>query len=213
MLLKSESEERTTNLPSAKSKGLDWAFAGTSSTLQSPVPGDESEIVEWKHWIDSRAQDKAFKTDGIKDVGRCFPQPNGDDLELGRMVNPDTGNETEYEELWGQVQAESTTSENGKKVAVVLHATSESQSEADLAEGMTIRVGQYVQGLLVSKTRLALERWAYDATRREWQQLLRFGDAECELPCKQLFEPDALFAGKEVGCGGLSWIVKEFYEW
>lgn len=195
--------------------GLDWAFAGTSSTVRSPIPGDDATIVEWRHWIDSRSLGKERGYDA-KDVGRCFPQPNGDELELGNMINPDTGVETEYEELWGTIDIKSTSQEvstRARKAAICLQTMSKSDWEKETSSGMVVRVGQFIQGLIVTETRATLERWSYDASSKEWIRLVRLGDAECELPCQKLFEPDRIFEGKEIRHGGLSWCVKELFEW
>ncbi|KAI1180051.1 hypothetical protein F4777DRAFT_599004 [Nemania sp. FL0916] len=75
--------------------GLDWAFAGYSTS--EPV-GNGVQHCTWRHVADSRMQ----TLDGAEaiDEGDNHPLEDGRTLETGRMMNPATGELTDYEELW-----------------------------------------------------------------------------------------------------------------
>src|SRR5690554_890390 len=80
---------------------LDWAIAGTSSSSVVPSREDPAKGTThgwWNHWIDSRTEN----ADGLVDEGDMFDDPSDASLTLekGRMLNPATGVETEYEEMW-----------------------------------------------------------------------------------------------------------------
>ncbi|KAF2097542.1 hypothetical protein NA57DRAFT_77798 [Rhizodiscina lignyota] len=212
MLKANEAGQTSTEAGSSSFRGLDWAFAGMSTTLRSPIAGDAAEIMEWQHWIDSKHSTQE-SGNVVRDVGRCFPQPNGDTQELGKMVNPDTGLETEYEELWGALEIQSTEVDTDRKIAVVLQ-TSEKQEDgknAAVCKGLVVRVGQFIQGLAVIDGHVTVERWAYDKYRREWNEVVRLGCAK--LPCSKLFDPINIVEGEEISHGDLSWRVMEQYLW
>lgn len=197
--------------------GLDWAFAGTSSTLRSPIAGDTAEIMEWQHWIDSRHPKEESK-DEVRDVGRCYQQKNGDTQELGSMVNPDTGVETEYEELWGSSAIESTEPDTTRKVAVVLQTVERPRDGTDTnvdtvadCKGLVIRVGQHIQGLAIHNGNATVERWTYNRDRKQWQKVVCLGSSE--LPCPRLFDPIRVAQGEKLSCGRVSWQVMEQFLW
>jgi hypothetical protein len=50
----------------------------------------------WEHWVDS----KVTNAEEVKDEGDMFLQDNGEVLESGNMVNPETGKVEKYEECW-----------------------------------------------------------------------------------------------------------------
>ncbi|PHH61770.1 hypothetical protein CDD81_7981 [Ophiocordyceps australis] len=74
-------------------KRLDWAIAGTCATS---VAKEGSRHAVWRHWIDSRTQ----RPEDVVDQGHVVAQPDGTVLETGRGVNPATGTEGAYEEVW-----------------------------------------------------------------------------------------------------------------
>lgn len=112
---------------------LEWAIAGTSgSRLREPREGEgQKKIVHstWWHWIDSRTREPEKATD----EGDMFPQPGEErTLEKGHMVNPATGVDTEYEEMWFEVEPEATGEEGSDS-----EGTAGEQSEATTAETVT----------------------------------------------------------------------------
>ncbi|KAH9477032.1 hypothetical protein JR316_0010948 [Psilocybe cubensis] len=68
---------------------VDWGFAGYRYQLSE-------DTVQFKHHIDSRTLDPL----SVVDIGKNSTLPNGQTLECGEMVNPDTGKMTRYEEIW-----------------------------------------------------------------------------------------------------------------
>ena len=208
------------NVPEAGSgpfNGLDWAFAGTSSTLRSPIAGDAAEIVEWQHWIDSRNLGGKDQN-ATKDIGRCFSRSNGDTQELGSMINPETGVETEYEELWGSLAIESTGSDIAEKVVVVLRTTDKPGQSRTVdtpsvtqTKGLVIRIGQLIQGILEHRGGLTVERWTYDQASKKWTEVVRIGATE--LPSPPLFDPIKLVEGQHINFGPISWQVIEQSTW
>ncbi|KAI0816397.1 hypothetical protein GGR55DRAFT_674598 [Xylaria sp. FL0064] len=77
---------------------LDWAFAGVASSETR----DGVRHCTWRHVVDSRTR----APEAVVDEGDVFPQEDGRTLETGRMVNPDTGNLTDYQEVWSGLEAE-----------------------------------------------------------------------------------------------------------
>lgn len=186
---------------------LDWGFAGVSKELKPPSPDDESQVMEWIHWVDSRHLQKE-RGKPSSDVGHCFSLPNGDMLEKGSMKNPATGIVTEYEELWGDVEIETTPhAGNREKIVTVLRTVgSSSEHDSKASNGMVIRVGQFIQGIIVQDRQLALERWHYGG---KWERQIRMGSSSLSLPCALLFEPSDLAEGEEVANHGVRWQVLE----
>lgn len=195
---------------------LDWAFAGTSSTELLPDPSATGrEIVHstWRHWVDSRYED----AESVVDEGDMYPRPDGRTLEKGRMINPETGQMTDYEEVWVDVDSTDTTTTtsvradghgeaedggSGRKVCTVLMLEDEEHS----ARGMVIRVGQFCQGVLRVGDGFCLERWEW-AANTGWKRQVRMGDLF--LPCGVTFETDRLRLGGEVKFGEFVWRVVE----
>ncbi|KAF9471933.1 hypothetical protein BDN70DRAFT_766668, partial [Pholiota conissans] len=68
---------------------VDWAFAG----YRHQLPDGR---VQFKHHIDSRTLDPL----SVKDIGANTVLEGGKTLEVGEMINPDTGLMTSYEEVW-----------------------------------------------------------------------------------------------------------------
>ncbi|KAH7361780.1 hypothetical protein B0T11DRAFT_327927 [Plectosphaerella cucumerina] len=73
---------------------LDWAIAGSSLSVPTPDRGPNTTHSQWRHWVDSRTLD----VENATDEGFMSPLGGGRTLEEGRMANPETGVETDYEE-------------------------------------------------------------------------------------------------------------------
>lgn len=215
---------------------LDWAIAGTSESWTRTTTttttteaggggggGDKVTRSRWTHWIDSRVaagSDPAAATD----EGDMFPQQLGDGveaqtLEKGRMVNPATGREAEYEELWadeeptaiplllsssGASSSSSSGCEAGGPRCVVLRLDDPSRG----ARGMVVLLGRYCQGLIRVGEQLGAERWQW---REEggWGAAARIGTIS--VPCEQIIGrlSELLEVGKELREGDNVWEVVE----
>ncbi|KAI0200713.1 hypothetical protein F4808DRAFT_460534 [Astrocystis sublimbata] len=78
--------------------GLDWAFAGISSTETR----NGVRHSTWRHLVDSRTR----IPETVVDEGDIFPQDNGQTLETGCMINPVTEKLTDYQEIWTDLEPE-----------------------------------------------------------------------------------------------------------
>ncbi|KZT70469.1 hypothetical protein DAEQUDRAFT_810643 [Daedalea quercina L-15889] len=132
---------------------LDWAFAGVAATEYR----DGICHKTWTHHVDSRY---AYGDKPPLDEGDMFPEPDGVLCrEKGRMVNPDTGRISHYEEMWESVEAQATSTESCKYCLVA--SVGGPVAEAHRARGMLIRVGHFVQCLLIVGDEVNIERWEY----------------------------------------------------
>ncbi|KAI7281654.1 hypothetical protein KC345_g3992 [Hortaea werneckii] len=191
---------------------LDWAFAGTSSSsVGSPDEnGNAVAHCEWRHWIDNRTE----RPEDVVDEGKMYPI-EGDDqrsLEKGRMVNPDTGRMTEYEEIWRDVDAVRISGvvgvggvgkEDEGKVSAVLILDEPEQR----ARGMVVRIGQYCQGVLRVKGEFSLERWEWVGEEKGWERKVRMGSLF--LPCGLAMDVLGMEEGSQVKHGDFRWEVVE----
>ncbi|KDR74163.1 hypothetical protein GALMADRAFT_71257 [Galerina marginata CBS 339.88] len=75
------------------SSDLEWAFAGYRHKISE-------DTVKFTHHIDSRTLTPLE----VKDIGKNISLENGQTLESGEMVNPETGQMTAYEEIWEDIQ-------------------------------------------------------------------------------------------------------------
>lgn len=190
---------------------IDWAIAGTSvSQTRHDGSGTPVRHAVFHHWIDSRTS----KAESVKDEGDMYPQPDGSTLETGRMVNPDTGLETDYEEVWRAVQVESST--NGPQ-CVVLELYDDDDDDEDEEDdstgtrGMAIRLGQYCQAMMRAGDDVTVERWVRRA-EGTWDQLFRTGHGH--FPNKLLHESKGarMRVGDQTDVEGTTWTVVEYAE-
>lgn len=124
----------------------------------------------------------------------------GVQLEHGNMANPVTGRLTDYTEGWRDAEPVAT-SEANTKVCMVLELSAEAQ------QGMVVRVGQFVQGVVRVGEFFALERWSWQAGEGEgWRLDARVGDLW--LPCAVCME-GMLDVGGKVEFGHHEWEVVE----
>lgn len=173
---------------------IDWAFAGRShSKPQGAHVHDTSKPSHtvWGHWIDSKSNDPGV------DQGDMWLQEDGDVLERGKSNDPTTGQETEYEELWHDLEVVPLGKKRNRS-SLVLRAD---DPKKDL-RGMAVKVGGWCQAILKVKDALTIERWerkpaasneneALDEeskhetrTRNDWVRTFRFGKGI--LPCKYM---------------------------
>ncbi|GAB7363595.1 hypothetical protein MBLNU230_g4166t1 [Neophaeotheca triangularis] len=197
---------------------LDWAFAGTSvSTTLSDNPdinnGGPYRFTRWTHTLDSRSQD----TTDLSDAGNMFPDPSAPSgehrtLEIGAMVNPETGLMTEYEEVWRDFGPKAVVGEEGGKVqCLVLHFEGGGE-EGDGVCGVVVRVGGFCQGVVRVGEQFALERWEVQGEEGRWVRKYRFG--ELWVPCAVVArEAQKVKEEGEVRYGDSIWKVVEKAEW
>ncbi|KAF2621763.1 hypothetical protein BU25DRAFT_378919 [Macroventuria anomochaeta] len=181
------------------SSRLDWAIAGTSSSIAVPDRGPDVRLSTFRHWIDSRTLDLASATD----EGMMFPmETDGEDelvLEIGKMVNPKTGLLTDYEEVWIEKAAESVPSDDGCQIVVL-----EYDGPSSDRRGSIVRVGRLCQGLLRIKDQITAERWEWNEGKGWWRsKAIGNGSA---LPCQKVLES---LPSDTVEHEGISWTLVE----
>ncbi|KAK3339052.1 hypothetical protein B0H65DRAFT_288837 [Neurospora tetraspora] len=127
----------------------------------------------WTHWVDSRV---VYTGEGageeVADEGDMYRIPGEHNekltLEKGRMVNPETGREEEYEEVWGP--DEEGVAEPPYVKCVVWELDNEAENRG--AEGRVVRVGRWTQGILRRGNELLCERWRWvggEDERTRWR--------------------------------------------
>ena len=133
---------------------LEWAFAGQSRG--TPAEWEGPRLVApahstWTHWVDSK------KPDGYEDDGFMYDQHDGLTWEKGVMEYPTTGKLTPYEEVWEDFAPAKDAA--GNMISVTLIYTESGNS----SKGMTIRVGDWIQGILRDAVgSITVERWHYE---------------------------------------------------
>jgi len=128
-----------------------------------------------------------------------YPRPNDLTLEKGSMVNPDTGIDTAYEELWHDATPTAVPGEPAVRALVL-----QTEDEKNGVRGSVVRLGCYAQGLIRVGENISLERWEW---KEGWKRTIRMGDAE--LPIEKILGEETLKEGDTVGVGGREWKVIE----
>lgn len=116
----------------------------------------------------------------LKDEGDMYPTSNpAVTREVGKMVRPETGVVTPYEEVWEDVEIRAI---QGWKSSVV--ATLDVPDKG--TKGMIVRVGVWCQGIKMKGSECTVERWEYvvgdrwpgeDHPRGRWKLIARAGNA------------------------------------
>lgn len=156
-----EDKFRGDSLHSDVLDGLDWAFAGLAIHT-SPTTDNNGRFTplrtRFHHELDSRCAERE-SVRGFIDEGDMWPDPNFPRLELerGHMPHPETGLLTPYDELWHGLAPKGTGAVPGQPVCVVL----ERRSANDDLDGLIIRVGQFVQGILRLGEHMKVQRWMW----------------------------------------------------
>lgn len=172
---------------------MDWAIAGTSSS----IPTGEHNVTkgQWRHWISSRTKN----TEDLCDEGYNHLRPDGKTLEKGTMANPETGLDTEYEELWRDEDPVPTTSQKVNTIVLRLE-------NGDDTKGLVILLGAYCQGLLRRGDNITAERWQW-AQSGGWVRAIKIGDDA--VPCPEIMEKISPSCGELFAVGNDSWQVVE----
>ena len=186
---------------------LDWAFAGTSSSaIKTNQQGNSTVHSKWHHWVDSR-NDNA---ESVVDEGDMFPQKDGRTLECGSMINPATGQMTQYEECWIDVEPTATNEDDGESDNVKVCMVLQLHDDVHKARGMVVRVGQFCQGILRVGDHVSLERWQWKKSGG-WKREVRIGDLF--VPCGVILERrEKLTMGGDVKYGEYLWKIVEISE-
>ncbi|XEV01855.1 hypothetical protein FSHL1_007142 [Fusarium sambucinum] len=173
---------------------LDWAIAGTTVSTRKPDPsGALASHSTFLQWISSREL--------VNDSGFMYPQPGEDlTLEKGSMVNPDTGVDTAYEELWHDATPTAVPGEAGVRALVL-----QTEDEEKGVRGCVVRLGRYAQGLIRVGDEIALERWEW--MESGWKRTVRMGNEE--LPIEKILGEETLEEGDDVVVVGRAWKVIE----
>lgn len=125
-----------------------------------------------------------------------YPQADGTTLEKGRMVNPATGRDTEYDELWTDRLAPAS------DVVAVLRV------DDGKVKGLMVWIGGWCQALVRDAEQgVALERWERHEDEA-WTRTVRMGTRG--LPCEGVLMGEVeLEREGVVGCEGDVWEVIE----
>ncbi|KAJ4418060.1 hypothetical protein N0V82_005814 [Gnomoniopsis sp. IMI 355080] len=196
----SEASTKSSGPPSLAREQLDWAIGGTSTSTQRTRPdGTRVSHSVFTHWVDSRTRDPESATD----EGDMLPQPDGTTLEIGRMVNPATGIETDYEELWRDGASENVP-------ALAKWTVLQIQDESQQKRGMFVQLGQYAQAVLRVGDIFTAERWEWDSSQSTWVGTFRVGDDEA-FPLDDLIPTcqEVHHAGEEIEAWSGIWSVLE----
>jgi hypothetical protein len=120
--------------------------------------------------------------------------PDGEDeivLEKGTMVNPETGLQTEYEEVWIERELDPVPEDEGSQVVVL------DFDKGVERRGRVVRVGKLCQGLLREQDQVVAERWEWDE-ERGWVRSKLVG-RDGALPCEKLLTLPAFHAIQHEG--------------
>lgn len=181
----------------------------------------------WDHWIDSRTNNPD------SDEGDMWVQPNGDILEKGKNSAATTGEETEYEELWRDLQVE-TFGKKHNRSSLVMKADEPRRN----IRGIAIKVGGWCEGIMKVEDELTVERWEWkptdcaseaasteaskedEQTRNDWTRTFRLGKGTlpCKLMCSRThakFGLNALLSSTTDSDwkSDIQWKVAEEYYW
>lgn len=163
---------------------LDWAIGGTSSSVNLPTQpdGTTASRTTFRHWVSSRT----LEPEAAADEGDMFPQPDGTTLEKGSMVNPATGLDTSYEELWDDQEPQPVP---GLPLCTVLRL----HEDDSRTRGLFVQLGQHAQGFLRRGDAFTAERWLWDRESAKWKHLFRAGGLQAELLKGLVPGPDTQF--------------------
>lgn len=161
-----EASSNSDRPPSLAREHLDWAIGGTSaSSMRTRPNGTQVSHSVFTHWVDSRTTEPESATD----EGDMLPQPDGTTLETGRMINPATGVETDYEELWRDGTAKDVPA-LAKWTVLRIHDDSQQK------RGMFVQLGKYAQAVLRIGDSFTAERWEWNSSSSKWVGSFRVGD-------------------------------------
>ncbi|KAH9926744.1 uncharacterized protein B0H18DRAFT_1005372 [Fomitopsis serialis] len=153
-----------------------------------------------------------------------FPEPDGVLCrEKGRMVNPATGEMSDYEEMWETIEAQATGADSA--IFCLVAAVSGPAAELHKARGSLVRIGQFIQCLLIVGDEVNVERWIYagedavgatdaNTIRADgWVRVIKLGPRV--LPCRWVFRGEACWKGATYDdqTQPWTWLLTEKHSW
>jgi hypothetical protein len=184
---------------------LEWGFAGHSSSRPTAKQGVSHST--WTHFVDSRYP-AGFSKIPV-DEGDMYAIDEMLTLEHGHAFHPHLNAVKSHEEMWKD-EAILAVPAGGTKVCAVLSL----QKDAKGIRGAIVRLGQYVQGIVVMGNEVTAERWEWtsgEGEEGEWKRTKRVGRQM--LPCGVLTTMKGLSVGGNVKFGEFEWAVEETWEW
>jgi hypothetical protein len=177
---------------------LEWGFAGRSSCVASGKKKGKGVMHStWRHFVDSRGPSEEV------DEGDMYPISSTLILEHGHAFHPNVGAVRSHEEMW---EDEAILPVSGSRICVVLRL----QDDSNCARGLVVRLGQYVQGIMVVGEEVTAERWEW-SEEGGWAREKRVG--KHMLPCGVAMREDVMCVGGEIRSGEAKWAVEEVWEW
>ena len=208
----SNDSERSNPLDSWRLQ-IDWAFAGQSTSTNGPP-----RECTWQHWVDSKTSLMTEKP--FEDAGSMYPRDDGMTLEKGAMVNPETGKETEYEEIW---EDPAVTYPGSLQHEYYVLALDEVNGEGkDRARGVIVQLGPWYQVVyrrdrydeddnLVTEFHTA--RWKFDVAESKWKLIVGLGRSTYAVPGPSETEAELkaglVGSGASLELNGQKWTCKE----
>jgi hypothetical protein len=188
-----------------QSNTLEWGFAGHSESRPKSEPGVSHST--WTHFVDSRFP-----------VGAEIPVDEGDmytiseklTLEHGHAFHPHYKAVKTHEEMWEDedILTFKTSSDPAEesKLCTVLRL----QDDTKGIRGIIVRLGQYIQGIVVMGDQVAAERWEH-TKEIGWKRTKRVGKQF--LPCGALTRQEMMAVGGTVEYKTFEWAVEEVWKW
>ncbi|KAI0337270.1 hypothetical protein BDW22DRAFT_969056 [Trametopsis cervina] len=175
----------------------EWAFAGVKRYL-------EDGSCMWEHWVDNRSGEG--DEEAMPDIGHCETLPNGDELEKGEMLNPETGKIEAYEEVWRDEMVPS-----GARV-LVLQLQREA-TEISQVHGVFLQVGEWAQVIMRYNGAVSARRWKFGD---RWEEVATHGDRSIPAPTPTNHDLSGIAGEVAYGPGSENacrWVVVEDYVW
>jgi hypothetical protein len=193
---------------------LDWAFAGQSRSI--PASNDKPRQCTWEHWVDSGACLIGGKP--IEDSGVMYPPEDGKCLEKGSMANPATGKETEYEEVWEDLEL--THHEGLEYDSYVFTHDYEGNCGRQASRGVAMQLGCWFQSVIRKEEldedgegdrQFGAARWRWDEEGHKWDMIAKVGKCEALAPdtVEAVMSSPDVRVGHNVQIKSQSWKCKE----
>lgn len=185
------------------SRPFDEVFQWCMSGIENPLDGG---TIEFKKELDSAAVSEALQAGkqpesllGRPDIGH-FSEIEGSQnrKETGSMVNPDSGKEEDYIEVWKSLDpVEHTFNMEVREKKPFIHKAIVLKVSDAVFEGKLMQLGNWKQGLLYTRLTCTFSviRSYHD---KEWKDLIKYGANSFprELACK---------AGEVLEHDGVKW--------
>ncbi|KAK6460424.1 hypothetical protein DFJ63DRAFT_250499 [Scheffersomyces coipomensis] len=156
-----------------------WLLAG----IEEPIP--DTGKINFKNYIDSQAVTRSIKSGKPLVIGSDigdFSDIEGslDRKEVGAMLNPDTGVEQSYIEIWRSLDPTKLTPTNEVRESEVEDDTipvfTLQVEESDDIRGKIIRLGNWVQGITFDKSTNTFNVIRSFLNEGKWENQIEYGD-------------------------------------